>query len=223
MQRELHVRAHLSVLERWRHGVEIVALVVAAVWGFYVFIYQENLKPRAEPVDVTWKLNLTHDRLTGDKELVRGSFTMNNVGQKVAWSGELIVNVYGRHYIEQSRRRLTSPWIGVDTVNNTLVDDGRHLLYSYRNLWEPAGGTKYHYVGVGENDTFVFAFATKNGAYDEASVDVLYCETDREDLASHNLRQIRRPDGSYWVDTDHTFRLRDMSCVARQDAGVYPL
>lgn len=34
-----HVYTHPGPVEHWRHLVEIIALIIAAAWGFYVFVY----------------------------------------------------------------------------------------------------------------------------------------------------------------------------------------
>jgi len=60
MGRELHVHSHPSRVEHWRHLVEIAALTVAAIWGFYVFVYQERIKPASEPAELQALVSLDH-------------------------------------------------------------------------------------------------------------------------------------------------------------------
>ncbi len=41
-----HVYTHPGPVEHWRHVVEIVALIIAAAWGFYVFVWSLDFAPR---------------------------------------------------------------------------------------------------------------------------------------------------------------------------------
>ena len=62
--------------DRWtviRHAVEAIAIVAAGIWAFYVFIYQERIKPALEPPSL--ELNLDFDRGT----IVRGVRVANLV------------------------------------------------------------------------------------------------------------------------------------------------
>jgi hypothetical protein len=42
-----------STLTMVRDIVEIVAIVAAGIWAFYVFVYENRIKPTLQPPDVT--------------------------------------------------------------------------------------------------------------------------------------------------------------------------
>jgi len=40
-------------LKQWRHLVEICAFAAAGLWAFYVFVYEERIKPLSQPQRIT--------------------------------------------------------------------------------------------------------------------------------------------------------------------------
>lgn len=49
MSRELHVHSVPTRAEQIRTAVEIVAIVAAGLWALYTFVYEQRIKPLAEP------------------------------------------------------------------------------------------------------------------------------------------------------------------------------
>ncbi len=80
MGRELHVHSHPSRVEHWRHLIEIAALCIAAIWGFYVFVYQERIKPAGAPVELQTMVTLEHTTLRSNKEFIKVGVRMRNIG-----------------------------------------------------------------------------------------------------------------------------------------------
>ena len=98
MGRDLHVHTHPSSVEHWRHLIEIVALLIAAVWGFYVFVYQERIKPESEPPKLLTTSEVNHWPLTANNELVKTAITLKNNGDVPLRLGFFAVNIYGNKY-----------------------------------------------------------------------------------------------------------------------------
>ena len=95
---EYRVQTKPSLVEHWRHLVEIVALLTAAVWAFYVFVYQERIKPAAEPPRLQMSTNVSREALHGGKELVTINVTLKNTGSNDVAIGAVLVNAYGLRY-----------------------------------------------------------------------------------------------------------------------------
>lgn len=49
MSRELHVHSVPTRAEQIRTAVEIIAIVAAGLWALYTFVYEQRIKPLAEP------------------------------------------------------------------------------------------------------------------------------------------------------------------------------
>jgi len=81
---EYRVYSEPSPVEHWRHLVEIVALVTAAVWVFYVFVYRERIKPSGEPPRLEPVVSIVHEPLQGGKELVTIAATLKNSGRLIS-------------------------------------------------------------------------------------------------------------------------------------------
>jgi hypothetical protein len=75
-----HVYTHPGPVEHWRHLVEIVALIIAAAWGFYVFVYQERIKPASELPILDVQPVVMHEVMRGGKKIVSAGLVMKNIG-----------------------------------------------------------------------------------------------------------------------------------------------
>lgn len=198
MGRELHVRSHPSVVEHWRHLVEIVALLAAAAWGLYVFVYQERIKPANAAPDVQRVATVTHEALPQNKEFVKVNIDMRNLGQTTAELGGLVVNVYGSRYTQRNGNTVNNPVQGLATRNLTLSKTKPVLLYSFFDVWRPLGDSRTFLIEPGQVIEEPFDFAVHAGAYDVVAVEMFFCYA-RPGSRVWPSPRVTRPDGSYWV------------------------
>lgn len=197
MRRELHVQSHLSPLERWRHGVEIVALVVAAIWAFYTFIYQERIKPESEELRLQPTVALRHELLASGHEYVEVRFTVKNISGRDATLDGMIVNVYGRRFTNESGDRIQSVLSGITELNRTLLVSNPQLLYSFYDTWAPFGAPamKRNVIRPGEEFHEIIAFGIKPRTFDVAKATWMYCVSNSG--SGWRISRKQRPDGSF--------------------------
>ncbi len=208
MGRELHVRSHPSVVEHWRHLVEIVALLAAAAWGLYVFVYQERIKPANAVPDVQRVATVTHEDLPQNKEFVNVNIDMKNLGQTTAELGGLVVNVYGSRYTQRNGNTVKTPVQGLATRNLTLSKTKPVLLYSFFDVWRPLGDSRVFLLEPGQVIEEPFDFAVHAGSYDVVALQILFCYARPGSQVWPTTRE-SRADGSFWAhfangsQTDH--------------------
>jgi len=166
---EYRVHNEPSRVEQWRHLVEIVALIGAAVWAVYVFVYQERLKPASEAPELQPSVAVHHEMVSGGNEFVKVDFDIKNDAHVPAMIDGLVVNVYGT----------------------------RVLLYSYFDVWKPFGApASKRFSGFPPGQFFreSFVFGIKPGSYNVAKIVWTLCYSPDSDRVFGNAR-VRRGDG----------------------------
>jgi hypothetical protein len=87
-----------------RDIVEIVAIVTAGIWAFYIFAYENRIKPSWATPEVNFAATMqrigSHNGLTA----VRLHQEMQNIGTVPAYFLGLAVNVYGERVTKPPRR-----------------------------------------------------------------------------------------------------------------------
>jgi len=63
-----------------RDIVEIVAIVAAGIWAFYVFVYENRIKPTLQPPDVTITGSIERIGRVHGLDTIRLTTAVNNVG-----------------------------------------------------------------------------------------------------------------------------------------------
>ena len=198
MGRELHVRSHPSPVEHWRHIVEIAALLGAAAWAIYVFIYQEDIKPQSELPHFQPTIVVHHDTIAGNKEFVKVEFHLNNYSRVPVSIAGIIVNVYGRRFGELPGERVEAPLAGVTELNRTLVLSPQTLLYSYYDVWRAFGAPNGKVADLPPGRDFVesFAFGIRQRSFDLARITYAICSFRPGNLKWSVYRR-QSADGSY--------------------------
>jgi hypothetical protein len=177
MSREVHVYSHTSPLAKWRQIVEIAALVIAAIWAFYQFVYKERIKPASEAPNLQILRSVTHESLPRGKELVTVSMALKNVGAAPVAMGGLIVNAYGIRYSDQTGNAAPSErTTGLRTGSYGLVDSKPVLLYTYSAIWVPLGSQRPFVILLGDTFTIPMSFVIHSGAYDTLRLTFARCD-----------------------------------------------
>lgn len=213
---EYRVQTKPSLVEHWRHLVEIAALVTAAIWAFYVFVYQERIKPASEPPRLQLGTNVVHEPLQGGKELVTINVTFKSVGSTDISMGVLLVNAYGVNYKNGSTggSQAIQPTTGVAIVNQGLSSSNPTLLYSHIALWPPLGALRTPlWVLQGEQFTIAEPFVIERGKYDTLRLSYAFCYQRTDDVAASTYRPKRAPDGG--------FDVHDVIAQAGAHAGLH--
>ena len=198
---EYSVHTKPSPVEHWRHVVEIVALITAAVWAFYVFVYQERIKPAGEPPRLQFSTSVTRQALQGGKELVTIGVTLKNTGATDISMGAMLVNAYGVRYKRAGAAEMQQiqPTSGIMIVNGGLSNDSPTLLYSHLSLWQAFGAHRQFKLNVGEEVRIDEPFVIKRGVYDTLRTTDAHCYGRSDDPAVSVYDPKRAPDHSFDV------------------------
>ena len=207
-ERRREVYSHPSPVEHWRHLVEIVALVIAAVWGFYVFIYQERIKPANEPASLDVHLSLSHEPMQRGKELVKLAVIEKNIGSTDLWVNAEILNVYGKRFTKDPQDlHVREPDLAYDS--HTLQAQKKSLLWTAELVWPrndenmfPPGREKVRDLRLPDG----LDFAIGAGSFDEVTAEYVYCYSKSPDFTFH---AVRGKDGAF--ATSSLLRMNDTS------------
>jgi hypothetical protein len=196
---EYRIHTKPSLVEHWRHLVEIVALITAAIWGFYVFVYQERIKPAGEPPRLQVSTSVTHEALQSGKELITIDVTLKNTGSTDISMGVLLVNAYGIRYEREDTRELYEirPATGVTIENRGLRNAAPTLLYSHLSRWTPFGVAHDLRLPIGEDLTFSQPFVIERQAYETLRLSYAYCYQRSDDRAATTSIPRRDQDGAF--------------------------
>jgi hypothetical protein len=222
MQQDVNFHSHPSRVEHWRHVIEIAAIVVAAAWAFYVFVYQERIKPATAEPQLLHSIAVEHYALEGGKELVKVAVEFKNVGISDVQPDGVIVNVYGIHYGSRAARQIEQPLGGIDKTSFGLIASRPVPLYSFFDEWSSMGGDKPRRIVItpGLTQTESFAFAIYGGQYDAVNLLFNWCYS-RPTSRVWTSPEIRQADGtSLWqLPKDH----EGLDCGGQRSGLVYPL
>jgi hypothetical protein len=169
-----HVFTHPSRVEHWRHVSEIVALVVAATWAFYVFVYQERIKPANEAPNLEVVNPIVeHQDVHGGKQIVTIMLPLKNAGTPALQLDGFIIDVSGIRYGDRVVRQPASDVVAFDATLPKIV---RAPLYSFGVMYAPFGSHERHaFLGPGIVRDFGFSFALPQSSYDAVSVEYSIC------------------------------------------------
>lgn len=199
---EYRVHTKLSRVEHWRHVLEIVALIAAAIWAFYVFIYQERIKPAGEPPRLQVSTRVVHDVIEGGKELVTIKVTLKNTGATEISMGALLVNAYGVRYANDGKRESGEfhPARGITIINRGLSSAAPVLLYSHLSQWQPLGVARQTLrLPAAQELTFEQPFVIERRAYETLRITYGYCYQRLDNRNATALVPRRTRDGAFDV------------------------
>ncbi len=202
MSRELHVRTHPSRVEHWRHVAEIVAIVAAAIWGLYVFVYQESIKPASQPPELQPTYTVEHTILPDGNEFVKVRTELRNNGSSTIYIAGLIMNIYGERFENEDASIAISPSLGPVYADRTLKRTAPVFLYGTGSLLQPFG-RKSAFINIQPSTSFngFGNFALHPREYDVVTVHLEWCFTKYANM-HWRARIVREQDGSYAIDDE---------------------
>ena len=201
-----HVYTHPSKVEHWRHLIEIVALVVAAVWGFYVFVYQERIKPANEAPNIDFHFDVSRQYVIGNRELAKVSLVWRNTGSTEAQIDGFAENIYGSNYGEfgTQLRPVPAPfgWKADHTAVPTVVESRAMpahytLIETWFKPWHPMGGYLWADIMPGQQVTMSAQVVLPRNRFAAIVGVAAYCFRRADDHRSAIVRLKRHSDGSF--------------------------
>jgi len=202
-----HVHTHASGAEYWRHVIEIAAFIVAAGWAFYVFIYQEQIKPANTRPQGQFTATLSHQMVPSGSEFVSIDIDIHNNGTVGFRVAGYVVDAYGYRYlprITQTTRKNVSG--NITSLNRALAETRPVLLQSVYAKFLNFGSVATPFVlGPGGDAKNNYAFSITRGAYDVIFLKYKWCVARYGDTQVYDPAMYRDSQGAYWfryIDTD---------------------
>lgn len=215
------VYTHPSHVEHWRHVVEIAALTIAALWGFYVFVYQERIKPAHEPPAVDVTQTLRHAPMRGGKEFVWIELPFRNIGSVGVQFLGVIINAYGLRFSDQERT-FESHARFATVIKHTLQEDSPTLLATSLLRYAQIGGQSRFGEDPGQVRKARLYFAVPSGKYDAVRLDFAYCFTRVDNRTMYPFEPEKTRNGAFDTDAFRSLNSDEVSCAASANE-VFPL
>jgi hypothetical protein len=190
--------------DRWatfRHIVEAIAIVAAGAWAFYVFVYQEKIKPQSQPASLSIDVSMYEISHTARLDIVGIKLEFRNSGQTeidVAADG---FSVWGERFGDRvAERRRELPFYS--GFARDLAIESKTVVRSSMELRDMAvGGYPGNHIIMEPADleTLVYTIVIPHDAYD-----LLYARVIAVPLKTSQVSKIpvgvkRESDGSYWL------------------------
>lgn len=192
-----------------RDIVEVLAVIAAGAWAFYVFVYENRIKPSFEQPEINvsasmWQLN-EHNGLIG----VGLRIQFHNVGTVKAYFLGFAANVYGQRAVP------AKPFAQPKSTNLSYEYRGFYRLrppvpvYTWAYITKsgnPATGVET-VLDPGTTVENYRAFYVPQGQFDllTLAIDVPYIKTDRTQPARLDIQ----PGGNAKVVTENTPELQE--------------
>jgi hypothetical protein len=198
LETSYHVHTHPSKVEHWRHLIEIIALISAAAWAFYVFVYQERIKPAGQPVYVESALKVDHQLQRSSVEFVSVAVDFHSIASSQADLAGVAINVYGWRFLTRTRHHvfLHPRTSGFTEVYNSLETSNPVMLASFSHLWRPFGGGQILRLDANGNGSVSLWFGVRRGQYDALTVGYTYCFVRTGDQRVYPIKLFHRSDGT---------------------------
>lgn len=166
-----------------RDIVEIVAIVAAGIWAFYVFAYENRIKPSMASPEVDVKASMTrlgeHNGLIG----VNLRLQLQNVSPVNAHFLGLAVNVYGQRIVASSSPLLERPANSRYSFRGFFRAQPRVPVYGYAyltNLGDPSSAQDTKLV-PGDTIANDYTFYVPKGRFDLLTLGVQFPYTKFDD------------------------------------------
>ncbi len=222
-QGPLQVYTHQSRLQHWRHIIEIAAIAGAAVWGLYVFIYQEHIKPAAEPPQLEHAISVTQNALPNNRALITFQQRLNNVGSSTIYVAGIAMNVYAVRFGDRMETTTESLSHGTGTSTYSIPATSETLLYSSGTSMIPIGGEYWLHLQPSTHYAVTRTVVVPANWMDAVRISWQTCFT--KSAGRHwQLPLERRPDGSLaFVDSQHVASDDPNGLICYNGDGYYAL
>ena len=128
--------------DRWatiRHAVEAIAIVLAGVWSFYVFEYEDRWKPAHTAPTAVTTVHMESLGVRGDVEYVRVTRSVRNTGSTEIDVIADLFQVGGSRPLSKARRTRSESAEGIEIRSDVPMSMPQPLLY-LMDLRKGAGG-----------------------------------------------------------------------------------
>ncbi len=190
--------------DRWstfRHIIEAVAIVAAGVWAFYIFVYQEKIKPAGQPAALTTGISIRTLGHNVRRDILGLRVTLHNAGQTeidIAADG---YDVWGERFAQKVSLR-TQRRRDQALTDRDLAVASRTFIHGFMELRDMAiGGHVGNHIVLepGDTENFEDVVTVPHGLYDLFYARVIAVPIKTSQTAKIPIDIIRHSEGSYWL------------------------
>jgi len=152
----------------FRHIIEAVAIIAAGLWAFYTFIYQERIKPAAEPAALSETIAVHRLGRDAKRDILGIALSYHNAGKTEIDIAADAYNIVGVKFASASK-----PYSERKPNREEEGDDvpatSTHLIRAFAELREAAvGGQRGFHIILEPGDTLTDdqVVTVPRGAYD---------------------------------------------------------
>jgi len=162
--------------EKFKATVEVVAIVLAGIWGFYQFIYEDKIKPFSETPSLTVTLKLEKLGSHGPWQAFRGTETVVNDSRIRVSILARTINIYGIDVVEKPKVGAFALDAGTWNVNQSYRIDHPVLMQSHAVFFSgnARGMDGRWWLQPGDTSTRSAIYFVKIGRYDVIRYDANY-------------------------------------------------
>jgi hypothetical protein len=215
-QDDLPIRPPRSIQlveDRWanvRHIVEAIAIVAAGLWAFYVFVYQEDIKPANEPAGLN--LSIAVHRLGRDAhhDILVLTTTYRNAGKTeidIAADG---FDLWGIRYASRASYR-SSQNARKAEFSYDIPERTRTLVKASMELRAAALGGPNNHIIMEPDDTVSIdnTVVLTRGAYESVEAFVIASPIKTSVRDKMLITIVREPDRGLWLQGSGDFNEDD--------------
>jgi hypothetical protein len=161
--------------EKFKASVEVVAIVLAGVWGFYQFIYEDKIKPFSETPSLTITVKLEKLGTHGPWQAIRGTETVVNDSKIRVSILARTINIYGLDVVAKPKNGPFALEDDTWNVNHSYRIDNPILLQSHAVLFSGSrNGNGRWWLQPGDTSTRSAIYFVKVAQYDVIRYDTNY-------------------------------------------------
>jgi hypothetical protein len=191
----------------YRHVIEAVAIVIAGVWAFYTFVYQEKIKPAGEPASLNDSVAITRLGRDARREVLGIAVRFVNTGKTEIDIAADAYNVWGDRY--GARERSTSvERHGYHAYASSIPRASRRIVERFAELRDAAvGGVVGTHIVLepGATETVADVIVVPRGEYDVIHAQVVAVPVKTSDPEKVHVSIERRRNGGFWLHTPDAF------------------
>jgi hypothetical protein len=157
-----------AAFEKFKASVEVVAIVLAGVWAFYQFIYEDKIKPFSETPSLTVTVKLEKLGTRGGWQAFRGTETLVNDSRIRVSILARTINIVGVNVVDKPKGGAFALQGGAWNVNNSYQMDKGTLLQSHSLFYSGDARTdnRRWWLQPGDTSTQSAIYFVKTGRYD---------------------------------------------------------
>ncbi len=191
--------------DRWttfRHIIEAVAILAAGLWAFYIFVYQEKIKPAGQPAALNTGITIRTLGHNARRDILGLRISLHNSGQTeidIAADG---YDIWGERYATTMSQRTQRKRDQV-VSDRDLRMESETFVHGFMELRDMAiGGHAGNHIVLepGDNETFEDVVTVPHGLYDLFYARVIAVPIKTSQKTKLPIDIVRHSDGSYWLN-----------------------